>query len=233
MATPILDQASMDLAYKLQDPVSSGTGSGTRLSADERFRYIIRAYRRLMRMITILYPDLMAKISHSFYATASGTSTTGGVVTHGAFSEIYEIFCKEASDEDYVRANFVVPEDFLKVFYEENAFYKPDLNTDQYYWTRRSDNSLLLMPAVQLQWVSSYRKDTAALMEAGGQGGDQDLELGTEYLDLLLSLACAEAYMDINQGDAVQAYRQDVNEQLALLANMSLKQEKKDEIRET
>ena len=54
MATPILDQISMDLAYKLQDPVSSGTGSGTRLSANERFRYIIRAYRRLMRMITIV-----------------------------------------------------------------------------------------------------------------------------------------------------------------------------------
>jgi hypothetical protein len=84
-----------------------------------------------------------------------------------------------------------------------------------------------------LQWVSSYRKDTAALVEAGGQGGSQDLEIGTEYLDLLLALACAEAYMDINQVDAVNAYRQDVNEQLALLANMSMKQESKDEIKET
>ena len=233
MATPILDQASIDLAYKLQDPVSAGSSDGTRLSADERFRYLIRAYRRLMRMITVLYPDLMAKISHSFYETASGTSTSGGVISHTAFSEVYEIFCKEPSDEDYVRANFIVPEDFLKVFYEENAFFTPNLNTDQYFWTRKSNNQLLLMPTVTLQWVSSYRKDTAALVEAGGQGGSQDLELGTEYLDLLLSLAAAEAYMDINQGDAVNNYRQDVNEQLALLANLSMKQETKDETRET
>lgn len=233
MATPILDQASIDLAYKLQDPVSTGSSNGTRLSANERFRYIIRGYRRLMRMITILYPDLMAKISHSFYNTASGTSSAAGVVTHVAYSEIYEIFCKEPSDEDYVRANFIVPEDFLKVWYEENSFFKPDLNTDQYYWTRRSNTTLLVMPAVTLNWVSSYRKDTAALVEAGGQGGSQDLEIGTEYLDLLLSLAAAEAYLDINQGDAVNAYRQDVNEQLALLATMSNKQESKDEIKET
>lgn len=233
MATPILDQVSIDIAYKLQDPVSAGSSNGTRLSADERFRYIIRGYRRLMRMITILYPDLMSKISHSFYETASGTTTSGGVVSHTAFSEIYEIFCKEPSDEDYVRANFVVPEDFLKVFYEENAFFTPDLNTNSYFWTRKSNNELLIMPAVTLDWVSSYRKDTAALVEAGGQGGSQDLELGTEYLDLLLSLACAEAYMDINQGDAVNSYRQDVNEQLALLANLSMKQESKDDIKET
>jgi hypothetical protein len=184
-------------------------------------------------MITVLYPDLMAKISHSFYDTDSGTTTSAGVISHVAFSEIYEIFCKEPSDEDFVRANFVTPEDSLKVLYEENVFFTPDLNTDQYFWTRKSNNQISLMPAVTLQWVSSYRKDTAALVEAGGQGGSQDLELGTEYLDLLLSLACAEAYMDINQGDAVNSYRQDVNEQLALLANMSNKQESKDETRET
>ena len=175
----------------------------------------------------------MSKISHSFYETASGTTSSSGVVTHTAFSEIYEIFCKEPSDEDFVRANFIVPEDFLKVFYEENAFFTPDLNTNSYFWTRKSNNEILIMPPVTLDWVSSYRKDTAALVEAGGQGGAQDLELGTEYLDLLLSLACAEAYMDINQGDAVNSYRQDVNEQLALLANMSMKKESKDDIKET
>lgn len=233
MATPILDQASMDLAYKLQDPVDSGSAAGKRLSRNERFRYIIRAYRRLMRMVTILYPDLMQKISHSFYATDSGTSTSGGVVTHTNFSEIYELFVKEPSDEDYIRANFVVPEDVLKVEKEENSFYKPDLNTDQYFWTRTSNTTLKIMPSVTLQWTSSYRKDTAALVESGGQGGSQDLEIGTEYLDLLLALACAEAYMDINQIDAVNTYRQDVNEQLALLNNMSQTQERKDEIRET
>ncbi len=234
MATPILNQVSIDLAYKLQDPVSSGTGDGIRLSATERFRYIIRAYRRLLRMVMILYPDLMQKIFHDFYLESSGTSTVAGVIALGDsvnFSEVHEVFCKEPTDEDYVRSNFVSPEDYLKVKREENPFYTPNLNTDQYYWTRRSDD-IYLLPTVQLSYELTYRPDKAQDIEDAGQGGAVDLDISTEYLDLLLSLACAEAYLDINQGDAVNAYRQDVAEQLQLLAGLSNKMDVKDETKE-
>jgi hypothetical protein len=229
MATPILNQVSIDLAYKLQDPVSSGTGDGTRLSADERFRYIIRAYRRLLRMVMGLYPDLMQKIFHDFYASFSGTSGTDGrITTLTDWSEVFEVFCKETTDEDYVRASFVSPEDYLKVKHEENPFYAGDLNTDKYFWTRRSDD-IYLLPAVQLSFELSYRPDKAKIIEDEGQGGAFDLDMATEYLDLLLSLACAEAYLDINQVDSVNAYNQDVASQLSLLAGLSNKMDIKDE----
>lgn len=232
MATPILNQVSIDLAYKLQDPVSSGTGDGIRLSADERFRYIIRAYRRLLRMIMVLYPDLLQKIFHDFYTEASGTSDVSGVVTLTNWSEVFEAFVKEPNDEDYVRANFISPEDYLKVSEEENPFYAGNLNTDQYYWTRRSDD-IYLLPAVQLSYKLTYRPDTAKIIEDAGQGGASDLDISTEYLDLLLSLTCAEAYLDIGQADLASAYKGDVNEQLALLANISNKMDVKDETDET
>ncbi len=231
MATPILDQLSIDLAYKLQDPVSSGTGDGTRLSAAERFRYLIRAYRRFLRVIMGLYPDLMQKIYHDFYAEYSGTSTVAGVISlpDGTdWSEVYSVFCKETTDEDYVRASFVSPEDYLKVKHEENPFYSGDLNTDKYFWTRRSDD-VYLLPAVQLAYTLTYRPDKAKQIEDDGQGGDYDFDVSTEYLDLVLSLACAEAYLDINQVDAVNAYNQDVATQLSLLANFSNKMDLKDE----
>ena len=239
MATPILDQVSIDLAYKLQDPVSSGSGNGVRLSADERFRYIIRAYRRLLRMVTVLYPDLMQKIYHDFYKTATGTSNSNGIITSldpgspapPEWSEIFEVYCKEPTDEDYVRANFISPEDYLKVKHEENPFYMADLNTDQYYWTRRSDD-IYLLPAITLSYELTYRPDTAKLIEDAGLGGTTDIDISTEYLDLLLALACAEAYMDIGQGNFAGAYKNDVNEQLALLANVSNKMDIKDEDKE-
>lgn len=232
MATPILDQVSIDLAYKLQDPVTSGSSNGIRLSADERFRYIIRAYRRLLRMVMVLYPGLMQKIYHDFYAEASGTSNASGVITSLTnWSEVFEVFVKEPTDEDYIRANFVSPEDYLKVKNEENPFYTPNLNTDMYYWTRRSDD-IYLLPAVQLNYQLTYRPDKAAAIENAGQGGAVDLDMATEYLDLLLSLACAEAYLDIGQGDLAGAYKQDVNEQLALLASVSNRMDLKDEDKE-
>lgn len=229
MATPILDQVSIDLAYKLQDPVSTGSSNGIRLSADERFRYIIRAYRRLLRMVMVLYPDLMQKIYHDFYANSSGTTSTDGrITTLTDWSEVFEVFVKEPTDEDYVRANFISPEDYLKVKNEENPFYTPDLNVDLYFWTRRS-NDIYILPAVQLNYQLTYRPDKAAAIESLGQGGAQDLDMATEYLDLLLALACAEAYVDIGQYDLAGAYKQDVNEQLALLANLSNKMDMKDE----
>ena len=77
------------------------------------------------------------------------------------------------------------------------------------------------------------KHDTAKIIEDAGQGGASDLDIATEYQDLLLSLACAEAYLDINQVDAVAAYKQDVTEQLALMANMSKTKETKDETKET
>ena len=234
MATPILDQISIDLAYKLQDPVATGSSDGIRLSAGERFRYIIRAYRRLLRMVMVLYPDLMQRIFHDFYVEKTGTSNGSGVISLGStnWSEIFEVFCKEPADEDYVRANFISPEDYLKVKLEENAFFTPSLNTDQYFWTRRSSD-VHLLPAVTLAFQLTYRPDKAKDVEDGGQGGATDIDISTEYLDMLLSLASAEAYMDIGQLDLVGAYTQDVNGQLGLLANVSKKMEIKDETDET
>ncbi len=233
MATPILDRISQDLAYKLQDPVTSGSSNGVRISAAERFRYIIRAYRRLLRMVMVLYPNLIQKIFHDFYTEASGTtSSTGRITTLINWSEVFEVFVKEPTDEDYVRANFVSPEDYLKVKQEENAFYVPSLNDNLYFWTRRSDD-IYLLPTVILSWIMTYRPDTAKIIEDAGQGGATDIDIATEYQDLLLSLACAEAYLDINQVDAVKAYKQDVVEQLSLMANMSKEKEIKDETKET
>jgi len=233
MATPILNQVSKDLAYKLQDPVSAGTGNGVRLSAAERLRYIIRSYRRLLRMVAVLYPNLSQKIFQDFFQELSGTSTGGGVVSPAInWSEIHEAFVREPGDEDYVRANFISPEDYLKVKHEENPFYAGNLNTDMFYWTRRS-NDIYFLPAVTLQYELTYRSDKAQDIEDGGQGGAVDLDISTEYLDLLLSLACVEAYIDIGQGDVAGAYKQDVNEQLQLLAGFSNKMEQTDDTKET
>ena len=234
MATPILDQISIDLAYKLQDPVSLGTDAGVRLSADERFRYIIRGYRRLLRMIMVLYPDLMQKVYHDFYTESSGITNISGQITDLTYwSEIFEIFTKQATDEDYVRANFISPEDYLKVKREENAFYTASLNTAQYFWTRRS-NDIYILPAVRLDYELTYRPDKAAQIEALGQGNSEgvDIDIATEYLDMLLGVACQEAYLDIGQFNISGAYKQDVQEQLSLLVGLTQKKEAKDEIDE-
>lgn len=228
MATPILNIVSKDLAYKLQDPVSTGTANGVRLSADERLRYILRSYRRLLRIITMLYSVLIQKLFQSYHSIEIGDTVTPGKIVGSSYAEVFDIYCKEPTDEEYFKATFVSPASYYDIETGRNKFYIPDLNTNTYYWTR-IDGDILILPAVQLNYKIIYRPDIAAQIETAGQGGSYDLDIPTEHLDLLLSLATAEAYMDAGQTDMVQLFKQDVIEQLNILAGVSRQKEKNDD----
>lgn len=228
MATPVLNTVSKDLAYKLQDPVASGTTDGLRLSAAERFRYIIRSYRRLQRLVTLLYPTLIEKIFQSWYYNTTGTTTSSGVInTLTGVAEVLDVYAKRPTDEEYFRAVFITPDKYLDVETEQNSFYAPNINTDSYYWSREGDD-VRLLPPTTLSYKLMYRTDEAAAIESAGQGGAYDITIKSEFLDLILALACAEAYMDIGQYDAAQAYKMDAQEQLAIIAGDAQKREVKD-----
>jgi hypothetical protein len=176
----------------------------------------------------MLYPGLIQRLFQNYYTSSTGTSTIAGVVdTITLPAEIMTVYCKRITDEDYSKAEFISPRDYLDVKTGQNAFYTPNINTSQYYWTRRQDD-VQLLPAVELAWEIMWRQDRARAMESSGQGGNTDLDVPTEHLDLLLSFACAEAYMDIAQYDAASAYKQDAQEQLAILAGEAQKREVKD-----
>ena len=228
MATPILNSVSKDLAYKLQDPVSAGTSDGVRVSADERLRYILRAYRRLLRIVTMLYPTLIQKLFQAYYVPATGTTNATGQITTLGYAEVFDVYCKEPSDELYYKATYIAPNLYNDIDTGQNSFYEPDLNDDRYYWTRQNDD-ILILPAVELDYKIMYRADVALQVETGDYDGAYDLDVPTEFLDLILSLACAEAYTDIGQMNMVQAYQGDVNNQLNLLASLYKKKEKDDD----
>lgn len=228
MATPILEKVSKDLAYKLQDPVSAGTSNGVRLSAAERLSYILRGYRRLLRIVTMLYPVLIQKLFQAYYTQSTGTTNATGQITTLGYAEVFDIFCREPGDETYFKATFIAPDLYYDVETGQNKFYEPNLNTDTYYWTR-NNNDIYLLPNIQLEYKIMYRTDVVANIEDNGYGGAYDLDIPTEHLDLLLSLAAGEAYTDIGQLDMVQVYKSDVGEQLTILATVSQKKEKDDD----
>lgn len=229
MATPILLQVSKDLAYKLQDPVSSGTTNGQRITAAERLNYILRGYRRLLRIVTMLYPDLINKMFQSYYRIATATTSATGTLTTSTvdFTEIFEVFAKEPSDEDYTKCNWITADNFEQVDSGQNAFYSPNLNTKSYYWTI-INNVLTISPSTQYNVKLTYRPNMVKEVEDSGYNGDYDLDVPTEHTDLLLSLSAAEAYLDIGQGDMVNAYKSDVTEQLRILVNVDKKRETED-----
>lgn len=231
MATPILEAVSKDLSYKLQDPVSSGTTNGERLTANERLVYITRAYRRLLRMVTMLYPALIAKLFNQYYNTTTITTSSSGTTDASAYAEVYTVYCKQPSDEDYSKADFMPADEYLDVKHGYNQFYNPDINSRQYYWSNIG-GYVKLLPAVELDLEIAYRKNIAYLIESGGYGGATDVDIPTEHTDLLLSLAAVEGYMDIGQTDLVQMFASDVSSQLQILSGVKQEKEAKDEIEE-
>lgn len=229
MATPILDRVSKDLAYKLQDPVASGTANGARISAAERFRYILRGYRRLVRVVTTLYPNYVNKIFRSFFLVTGGTTgNTGEWTIYSHIGHIRELLAKEPAQETYERATYVEAEDWLSVKNGLNNFYNPDLNARQYYWTLHQ-SVIELYPPTTYNIEFTCNSDQSWLIEAGGQGGSFDLDIPVEYLDILLAAAAAEAYLDIGQVDMANAFMNDYLGQLQAFSLKIQKMEQKNE----
>jgi hypothetical protein len=176
----------------------------------------------------MLYPTLIQKIFQSYYTPLTGTSTSLGVVSITNDAEVFDIYCKEPGDEDYFKATFIAPDLFYDVESGQNSFYQPDLNTDMYYWTRISSD-IKLLPAVELDYKVIYRPDIVKQIQDDGQGGDFDLDIPTEYQDLLLSFSAIEGYLDIGQNDMVQTHTADLNNQLGILAVLKQTKEKNDD----
>lgn len=225
MATPILEKVSLDLSYKLQDPVSTGTSPGKRLTAAERLRYIISGYRRLLRLVTLLAPELTDKMFKNYHLLFSGTTNLSGIITLPN-AEIFDVYAKQPNEEDYIKVTYINASLYRDISTEQNQFYKPDLNLKQYYWTIIEDD-LYILPAVRYNIQVIYRPDTASLLT---YGGTTDIDIPTEFIDLLTSLSAVEAYIDIGQLDIVQALKTDVTEQISILANVKKEKEQKDEI---
>jgi len=176
----------------------------------------------------MLYPSLIQKIFQNYYLTTTGTTGSGGVFAAISYAEIYDIYCKEPSDEEYFKADFMSPELFYDVETGRNSFYVPDLNNDRYFWTRQG-SYIRVLPAVELDYKIIYRPDIVANIQTEGQGGNEDLDIPTEYQDLLLSLSAIEGYTDIGQADMVQMHKSDLNEQLTLLVAVKQMKEKDDD----
>ena len=230
MAAPvILIKLSKDLAYKLQDPVTTGTANGQRLTADARLGYLIRAYRRLSRMVMILYPSLISKLFHKYYTIIESISDDKGLVDFTAVQSVHDVYTREPGALDWDNTDYWSPIDFLDVKMGINKFYKPDANAGRVYWTI-IDDMIHLIPEMKFEVTYSGNRDIASILESGGYTSTIDIDIPPEHTDILLSLAAAEAYLDLGQNDMVQAYKQDVTEQLNLLVGLKKEKQQEDEI---
>jgi len=224
MATPILTKLSKHLAYKLQDPVASGTTDGTRFTADGRLLYLTRAYRQLLRIVVTLYPGLITKIFTLYYQDGSGNTTGTGTLTLTNAEEIYDLFVREPSSVDWIRCTYIEPKEYISTDVGYNVFFKPDLNNYTYYYSI-INNIVKILPQTLYETKYLFRSDIISTIETDGYTGTQDLDIPITYEDLLLALASSEAYLDLGEINLSQSYMNNFFAQFQILSTANQKKE--------
>jgi hypothetical protein len=177
-----------------------------------------------------MYPELMNTLFTKYNVIGTVDSNALGVVTQTALPniEVFSVYVKQPVEDEYKKAIRICIESALDVETGQNEFYTPDIDREQFYWYIE-DSELNILPAITYNTKVLYRPDIASMAEAGGYAGSADIDMPSDHVDILLSQAAAEAYMDIGQVDMVNMYKNDVNEQLSIIAKKQQMDEKKDE----
>lgn len=218
MATPNLLELSRDLAYKLQDPVSNGSSNGERFTAYHRLRYIIRGYRRLLRLLEELLPEQINKIFTNYFKVNQFTSSSVGILgmTASSIREALEVLVRwQSGTEEWIRADYIDPMDYLSIETGQNDFYSPDLNQQRVFWTMIGDN-ISLLPQVQYTMKVFY----IGSIPNFEYNGSTDIDMPIEFFDILLALAASEAYLDVGEFNMSTAFKGDANDQIRILATV-------------
>lgn len=228
MATPILNKVSKDLAYRLQDPVSAGSVDGARLTAAERLNYIARGYRRLLRFVDRVFPNLCPTLFERTLESIAGTTSPSGTIDISNYPKVFELYVKEQSSELYFKAIEVHPYNWESVKAGTNQLFKPDLNKNQVYWVEMN-KTIYLTPPTTYIYRMLVRPDVINLVESTGYNGANDIDIKGENIDLLSTYAAAEAYSDIGETNKAQLLRQEVIDQLTVITQGEQTKERTDE----
>jgi len=226
MATgDINKELSRQFSYRIQDPVATGSEEGVRTSSTARLLYLLRAHRKLIRLIRILSPTQQVKIFRDYFKTALVDTDDSGVLSASDYLEPKQIFVKyDTGSEDWIEAEEVAVEDWQTVSTGQSAFCTPNLEQEKIYWTL-IDNEIRIVPEVQYSLNISYLMTPPSYISLSAN----DLLITVDHYDLLLNTACSEFYLDAGDINLSTAYKNQVIEDIKLLAEEKQAKERKDE----
>lgn len=226
MAGEVNKELSRQLSYKLQDAVLTGSEEGTRFPSAARLLYIQRAHRKLLRLLKMLYPKLVAIIFKDYYKYETLASDDGGIVVPSVeYYEVLEIYAKpDIAQENWLKAFPISQEDWLAVKTGQSDFYKPDLNREDIYQCVFNGRIELapevLYPKVLISYVGKFSVPSYTA---------NDININDMYYDILLNLAAGEAYLDLGENERATMFTNQTTNDLNVLVGVTQKKESKDE----
>lgn len=230
-----LGELDLDLSIKLGDPVNNND-DGKMFLKSYRIKYIERAYARLKRIL----PKLMLKESPLFtriptyekieFKSDETTQKKGTyIVTTKPIIDIYELYAI-INNVSYP-ASAIKFENYISIKNGKNSMYNPNFETKEIYYLIVNEKIHLLpqednaYQGIEILYASDLDHitdtDTETLMS-------KEINIPTEYIDLLLMIAANEGMQDIARQDKVQLYTSDIIGQLNILTQYAGYQKQKD-----
>lgn len=212
------------LALKLGDPVTNN-GAGELFDLEQRVNYLSRAYGRLVRTLK----HIMGSYAPQFADTVKYIEKPVGLSNKQwhevSFNEdkIYLDKIEEAYfvfDEGEIKKKSIInipSNKWLSTINGENDLQKPDINKGIIYGTI-IDNVYCIIPKVEAPIrVEMLYKSSTKYFDSNNM--DEKINISSEYLDMLLTMAAAEGMADAARSDKFQMFVADVNNQITALNN--------------
>lgn len=217
-----------ELSNKIGDPVTNND-DGNIFTQAHRIILLKNAYLRLTRTLNSLmrnYAPQFAKTKVYKKVLLTGESRKGKEIEivekkgnkeiKVTFEKISELYVKIAGKDKVIPAQEIKSFQYLTVKYGNNDIYVPSIEQDRIYYTVLNGKIYLLPESEEeiYDYIEIVYKSTQVLFE----DLEDEVEIASEYKDLLLELAANEAMMDIGRQDKYQLYTSDINNQYQILS---------------
>lgn len=208
-----------ELSVKVGDP-REDNGDGNLFHAIDRLKYLKRAYGKMLRLLDLSmrkYKPEFASPTVIFTKDLRKIDVSKGIEFDTQFREIDEVVIKyqaEGKDAKWLQFTHLEPNHYLKSKYNLDDINKPSLEEGkENVFYSIIDRKIFLLP------VEDYLEINAiGIADFDDLKIDGSLPITNDYVDLFISLAAAEAMSDLPHPQKVQLYRQEIVDQVSVLA---------------
>jgi hypothetical protein len=209
-----------ELSIKIGDYVSDN-GDGELFTQATRLKYIERAYNKTTRLLNLAMDKYAPEFAKRVYTLEFKNVKNGEIIFSSGYSTIEQVVVAyKIPDTQKGTVSVAMKSEnttYLTTAYGINAQKRPDIKNGLIYYSI-VNNKILLLPVYDYDTCNIlYRKDGEKIEDINAK-----IPFETNYIDLLLSFAAAEAMVDLGRGDKANAFYDDAYSQIKLLQTIAM-----------
>ena len=189
-------------ASSIRDSVASATTNGGELTVADRDAYLIYAYMKYIRLISIHNPDAVSNILSELFKTVTVAPVSGVM----SLPDDFGYFIGIGSYTDGVVVNKPSPEDFIRI--KHTSTHQAAPSDDNVYISLRGREIYILPDSNTYQYEVGYIVLPKNIQTSTPESAD-DIVIRSEHWDTIIQLARASYFRDKSEFNLAQSIEND------------------------